>query len=394
MLSPQAYRSPELFPDNWTPQDGCPASRRGGNPAHVPSDAPIRSTYGPRPLKSQGDRYDFHRGIDLPAPIGTPAFAIADGIVQDAGIKSSYSDPVIIIKHYRPGFTSCNKGGQGPGCFYAMYIHMRLMDDGEGCCAVTKGQKVVAGQLLGYTGVSSSGFEHLHFEIRDAPWEDPYSKWSRDTVHPLGVLPYSPDEAGYSDGSIVGSVSVTAVDPGNDIYNVTVVVETARHDILGVELSVLDLQQQPVLQPGDTPTVPGTWGYNIRPSSFIFQVWSRQWSHKSSSSVPWSEFQEGGAHECPYFLQHSDLPDCDHATCSYSAHYHMDRADPADAKTGLFNGVRVHLQDYGYYREGGYWMRVSFEELVIPGGPGSITATLPLGAGMQSGAEAFHWVLG
>ena len=244
---------------------------------------------------------------------------------------------------------------------------------------------VAAGQLLGYTGESVSGFEHLHFEIRDAPPEDPSSRWQRDTVHPLGVLPYS-DPA-----SVSGTVDVQAVDAQSDVYNVTVMVETTRHDVLGLELSVLDEQQQLVLQAGDTPTAATTWGYSVGPSSFVFQDWSRQWSHKDGSGVGWDEFGQGGAKECPFHAQHHDPPSCSHPDCPYSAHYHLDRADPEDTKTGVFNGVRVQLQEYAYYRAGGYWLKVSFEELVIPGGPGRITATLPLGTGMQAGAEVLEW---
>ena len=65
-----SYHSPEQFPGSWVPNDGCPSTRRGSDPAAVPKDAPIRSTYGPRPLLSDGERYDFHRGLDLAAPGG------------------------------------------------------------------------------------------------------------------------------------------------------------------------------------------------------------------------------------------------------------------------------------------------------------------------------------
>ena len=50
------------------------------------------------------------------------------------------------------------------------------------------------GDLIGYTGTSASGFAHLHFEIRDAPAFDPFSRWQRDAIHPLEVLPYQSTE--------------------------------------------------------------------------------------------------------------------------------------------------------------------------------------------------------
>ena len=42
-------------------------------------------------------RYDFHRGVDIPTPIGTPLVAIDDGTVRIAGSHSAYSDGVVQV---------------------------------------------------------------------------------------------------------------------------------------------------------------------------------------------------------------------------------------------------------------------------------------------------------
>ncbi len=42
----------------------------------------MNTSYGPR---IDADRWDFHDGIDLPARVGTPVHAMADGAVHRAG---------------------------------------------------------------------------------------------------------------------------------------------------------------------------------------------------------------------------------------------------------------------------------------------------------------------
>ena len=42
----------------------------------------MNTSYGPR---IDADRWDFHDGIDLPAAVGTPVHAMADGMVHRAG---------------------------------------------------------------------------------------------------------------------------------------------------------------------------------------------------------------------------------------------------------------------------------------------------------------------
>lgn len=72
-----------------------PAERFGDPAFH---DGPISSTFGPRQLPSDTFRYDFHRGIDLPAEVGTPIFAVE---VIKAGVRPGFDDPVIEIRHFR-----------------------------------------------------------------------------------------------------------------------------------------------------------------------------------------------------------------------------------------------------------------------------------------------------
>ena len=67
-------------------------------------------------------------------------FAIADGEFEHGGPRSGYTDPVIILKIFRPGENSCGT----KGCYKAMYLHAAA-----DCCNLVPGQMVEKGAFLG-----------------------------------------------------------------------------------------------------------------------------------------------------------------------------------------------------------------------------------------------------
>ena len=104
----------------------------------------------------------FHEGIDLAAPMRTPEYAAADGVVLRAGTASGYGNAVYIL-HENGDVT--------------VYGHMVKI-------LVKPGQYVDAGQtiaLLGSEGHSTG--PHLHFEVRlggeDGKKVDPI-RWLKD----------------------------------------------------------------------------------------------------------------------------------------------------------------------------------------------------------------------
>lgn len=123
------------------------------------------SPFGPRQKASEDYRYDFHRGIDLPTPVGTPLIAVEDGTVRLSGNYSYYTDQVIQIRHDN-------------GAYYSNYIHVSKT-------YVVEGEEVTKGQVIGESGVSESGFPHLHFEIREG------GIYSSNTTNPWKYLPYN-----------------------------------------------------------------------------------------------------------------------------------------------------------------------------------------------------------
>lgn len=335
-------------PAGWTEAQGCPADRFGNANR---SDAPLSASFGPRPLDSGDDRYDFHRGLDIATPIGTPVFAIADGLVQIAGVDSGYTDPVIKLRHFRPGQTSCSN----VGCYYTLYLHVSDW-------VVPVGTTVSKGQLIGHTGASSaSNFAHLHFEVRDAPANDPNSSWSRDAIHPLRVLPYA----------VANNTSVLfdAVDTSDaNATRAQLTVTSNRFDLATVEVQVFDANHVEIAQPGNTPD---SHGYYVLPPFFDMEACNFQYSHKDSASFPWESYGVGGVNACPYAASHGS---------SYDASIHMDAQSPSDYHQGLFNGVQITTRKYWPSDVNSYWLQLQFQSLKGPAACIEATAVFVSGA--------------
>jgi murein DD-endopeptidase MepM/ murein hydrolase activator NlpD len=329
---PFCGRISENPPPGWQETAGCP-SERWGNADYT--DLPLSSTFGPRQKASENYRYDYHRGIDIPTPVGTPVFAIADGIVRIAGNHKAYSDPLIQLRHYRPGYSSC----KNIGCYYSNYMHLVAW-------SVSVKQSVSKGDLIGYSGESESGFDHIHFEIRNSPSFDYYSAWQRDAIHPLHVLPYS-------DSSVptISFDSVNTSTPESPVVQVTVT--TPRVDVTGVELVIYDGAYQLVNQPGNTANPNG---YYVNPSWFDMDVWNFQYTHKNSSRFPWDSFGTGGHNECPYHQVHG---------ATYNGNVHLDIQAPDNLQVGLFNGVRIAPASYNKNTTD-YSLTLTFNELKGP----------------------------
>lgn len=131
----------------------------------------ITSSFGERedPFNGEGA---FHSGIDIATSYGDPVRAAADGVVLKASFGNGYGRE-IMIDH-----------GNG---IQTLYGHLSGF-------AVTEGEQVKRGQVIGYVGTSGhSTGPHLHYEVRihDTP-VNPH-KYLRDTMNQLASS--SGDEA-------------------------------------------------------------------------------------------------------------------------------------------------------------------------------------------------------
>lgn len=140
-------------------QDG----RRSAAAAVLPVEGHLTCEYGSREHPITG-KPDFHTGIDIGAPLGTPVYAAAAGFVEKTG-KSESLGNYLMIRHSASAVTT--------------YSHCSriLAEEGE---AVACGQTIAQ---VGSSGVSTG--PHLHFEcIVDGTLTDP--AWVLELPLPAG----------------------------------------------------------------------------------------------------------------------------------------------------------------------------------------------------------------
>ncbi|HEY5786454.1 MAG TPA: M23 family metallopeptidase [Microlunatus sp.] len=114
----------------------------GGSSSPVPG-AVIGAHFGQYGLWSR-----YHTGLDFRAGYGTPIKAVADGVVMYAGNSGDWAGNHVAVRH--------------AGGVTTMSSHMSSM-------AVSAGQSVKSGQIIGYVGQTGRAFgPHLHFELYPA----------------------------------------------------------------------------------------------------------------------------------------------------------------------------------------------------------------------------------
>jgi murein DD-endopeptidase MepM/ murein hydrolase activator NlpD len=118
---------------------------QGGNGSGLiwPVDGPVVSGFG-----SRFGGAEFHEGIDIAVPSGTPIRTAAAGTVI-------FTEPEASSSGYG-NFTCIDHGGGLSTC----YAHQESF-------AVSAGQQVAQGQVIGYSDCTGHCFgPHLHFEVR------------------------------------------------------------------------------------------------------------------------------------------------------------------------------------------------------------------------------------
>ncbi len=132
-----------------------------------PVMGPINSGFGQRedPVLGNGEG-EFHEGVDIGGPDGTPVHAPAGGRVEKAGLGTGYGREVLI--------------DHGNG-IVTLYAHLSGFN-------VVAGETVVKGEVIGYVGHSGSRVtgNNLHYEVRVRGIAVNPHKYLRTTMAQLG----------------------------------------------------------------------------------------------------------------------------------------------------------------------------------------------------------------
>lgn len=132
----------------------------------LPDADEIRAQYGPRWI----GKYDFHAGIDIPAPKGTPARSILAGkvvnVVSWDGASSAGNN--VLVEH--------------SGARFSAYLHLDSI-------GVKLNDQLVAGDVVGTVGDTGATYDHLHLTYMvglPSPKND-----ERKSKNPLEILPHT-----------------------------------------------------------------------------------------------------------------------------------------------------------------------------------------------------------
>lgn len=115
----------------------------------APGSYTVTSGYGPR-----GN--EFHKGVDMAAPVGTPIYAAYDGTVAAAGAASGFGQ-WIILDHQLPAESDIDRAHKVSTVYGHMYPKGVLVRTGA---IVRKGQHIAD---VGSNGIVTG--PHLHFEV-------------------------------------------------------------------------------------------------------------------------------------------------------------------------------------------------------------------------------------
>ena len=235
-------------PGGWVDGNDCPTANDPYQAMHT--DVPIHHGYGFRNFTNTSRPIDFHRGMDFRTFqttldngfVGNPVFSTTEGWVHK--VTGSGVDRTIEMKVPREAGTAHLKtcSSDNP-CLRVRYQHVQGVK-------VSSGDVLAKGEHIAYTGASSSGFKHLHFEIRqpqqryfqstNGDWYSGNSAYYKDAVNAMRFLPNWPNTV---------DIDVEFEDPLNNVFSgftgeppTAVVTMNAAHGSFHLDFERLELK--------------------------------------------------------------------------------------------------------------------------------------------------------
>lgn len=155
----------------------------------------VTSMWGSRPNPFGGNGTENHGGMDIAAPVGTKVGSAVNGTVYLSGPAGSFGNAVYII------------GDNGMRYIYGHFSRL---------AGLSSGQRVNAGQLIGYVGSTGrSTGPHLHFQVGNS--------WSKSgSVDPTGYLNNNVLFPGSGSSESVTSSTASTSTNNNEAKTVTI----------------------------------------------------------------------------------------------------------------------------------------------------------------------------
>lgn len=141
LVADPTLADPTLSTSATTPVTGTAGTLPAGTKGALPiSTGVVGAKFG-----EYGHWSRYHTGLDFRAASGTPIHSVLAGVVVYAGNSGDWAGNHVAVRH--------------PDGKTTMYSHMSRM-------AVSTGQTVQTGQVIGYVGQTGRAFgPHLHFEL-------------------------------------------------------------------------------------------------------------------------------------------------------------------------------------------------------------------------------------
>ncbi|WP_421806483.1 M23 family metallopeptidase [Flagellimonas sp.] len=186
----------------------------------------LASPYGPRLL---GGSYDFHSGVDMAHPTGTPVHAILDGKV----VRAETAQPGSTLERYGQFVVISHDPFDEVELHQTVYLHLSET-------LVKVGDEIKQGDVIGKVGNTGVNIntEHLHFEYHIG--ENSGAIRRSNARHPLRILPYQSKSAVVDISKTNNELTITVVQVKSSMDLVSITISPMGHESKRIDFETLE----------------------------------------------------------------------------------------------------------------------------------------------------------